>query len=339
MVDVSGAMPGGADGRVLPPQPWEHLTSETTRTVLRIQHHIVRSARRYLDDQGFVELLPPVIGPVTDPGIRGAKQVDVDYYGHRYKLMTSAFVYKQASLLAFDKIVYVAPNVRLEPLETCSTNRHLAEFHQLDIEVAGATREQIMELAEGVVGHVVDAVVSDMGDELAALGRDVTALSSWRSRPFARVPHAEAVRDLVEGGHMQDGGAEIDWAGEEILSIKADGPFFLTDYPKGSRCFLEKEDPDQPGVLRTFDLIMPGGYGEVISGGEREAHYPTLITRMRETGENPSKYGWYLQLSRHGVPSSSGFGLGLQRLTRFVAGLEYVWQAAAFPKVPGVVSP
>ncbi|MFD0346365.1 amino acid--tRNA ligase-related protein [Kitasatospora aburaviensis] len=85
-------------------------------------------------------MLPPIIGPVTDPGARGSKQVDVDFYGHRYKLMTSAILYKQASLLAFDKIFCIAPNVRLEPLETAGTSRHLAEFHQLDVEVAGATR-------------------------------------------------------------------------------------------------------------------------------------------------------------------------------------------------------
>ena len=101
------------------PAPREHLTSPVTRAVLRIQH--ADAAPRpgsSCAEQGFVELLPPIIGPVTDPGARGAKQVDVDYYGHRYKLMTSAILYKQASLLAFDKIFFIAPNVRLEPLET-----------------------------------------------------------------------------------------------------------------------------------------------------------------------------------------------------------------------------
>src|SRR5690349_3745567 len=119
-----------------PPGPREHLSSPVTRTVLRIQNRILMAAREYLASEGFVELLPPIIGPVTDPGGRGSKQVDIDYYGHRYKLMTSAILYKQASLLAFDKIFYVAPNVRLEPLETCSTSRHLAEFHQIDVEAA-----------------------------------------------------------------------------------------------------------------------------------------------------------------------------------------------------------
>lgn len=323
----------------LPPATREHLCSSSTRTILRIQNRILGFARDYLAEHGFVELLPPVIGPVTDPGIRGAKQVDVDYYGHRYKLMSSVFVYKQAALLAFDRIFYVAPNVRLEPLETSSTSRHLAEFHQLDIEMADTSREQVMALAEGLVAYLVTRTLDDLGAELAALGRDTAALASWRGRAFPRVPHADAADRLVRAGELQDAGTEINWAAEQVLSRAAAEPFFLVDYPKGSRCFLEREDTERPGVLRTFDLILPEGYGEVISGGERESDYPLLITRMRETGENPAKYGWYLELVRDGVPPSAGFGLGIERLTRFLAGAAEVWQATAFPKVPGVVSP
>src|ERR1700680_3671466 len=139
-----------AGPRPLPRSPREHLSSPVTRSVLTIQHRMLTAVREFLVGRGFTELLPPIIGPVTDPGARGAKQVDVDYYGHRYKLMTSAILYKQASLTVFDKIFCIAPNVRLDPLETASTSRHLAEFHQIDVEMAGATREEIMGLAEGV---------------------------------------------------------------------------------------------------------------------------------------------------------------------------------------------
>ncbi|WUH88776.1 asparagine synthetase A [Streptomyces sp. NBC_00433] len=326
-------------GTELPPGPREHLTSDSTRRILRLQNSFLWHARDFLRDAGFMELLPPVIGPVTDPGIRGAKQVDVDFYGHRYKLMTSAFVYKQTALLAHDRIFYVAPNVRMEPLETCSTQRHLAEFHQLDIEMANTSREEAMDLAEGVIVSATRALIAESEGELVALGRDMDALRAMAAAPFERLPHADAVARLVEGGHAQSAAAEIDWEGERILSEGSARPVFLTDYPKGSRVFLEREDSERPRILRTFDLLMPEGYGEVISGGERESDYRRLITRMRETGENPSKYGWYLEEVKKGIPPSAGFGLGIQRFTRYLVGADYVWQATAFPKLPGVVSP
>lgn len=322
-----------------PGSPREHLASPVTQSALTIQHRMLVAAREFLRDAGLTELLAPVIGPVTDPGARGAKQVDVDYYGHRYKMMTSAILYKQASLTAFDKIFFVAPNVRLEPLETASTSRHLAEFHQIDVEIAGASRDDIMSLVEGLVGHVVQDVVQALPGELERLGRDVGAFADLLAEPFERRPHADAVADLHGLGHGQSPDAEINWTGEAILSRKASKPFFITDYPKGSRGFYDRESRERPGFLRNFDLIAPEGFGELCSGSERENDYATIVARVRESGENPAKYGWYLQLMREGLPSSAGFGLGVERFTRYLAGLDSVWQASAYPKLPGVVSP
>jgi asparaginyl-tRNA synthetase len=323
----------------LPAGPREHLSSPVTRSVLRMQHGMLTAAREFLCGQGFIELLPPIVGPVTDPGARGAKQVDVDYYGHRYKLMTSAILYKQASLTAFDKIFCIAPNVRLEPLETATTSRHLAEFHQIDVEVAEASRDDVMRLAERLVSHVVAEVVTGLGRELDGLGRDVGAFAGLLSEPFGRRTHAEAVANLHGLGHPQNPDAEIDWAGEALLSRQTEKPFFITDYPKGSRGFYDRENRERPGFLRNFDLIAPEGYGELCSGSEREHDYATIIARMRETGENPAKYGWYLKMLQDGIPPSAGFGIGVERFTRYVAGLDWVWQASAYPKIPGVASP
>jgi len=322
------------------PPPREHLSSPVTRRVLAVQRGIVRAAREYLTGQGFVEFLPPLIGPVTDPAVRGAKQVDIDYYGHRYKLMASVILYKQATVASHDRIFFIAPNVRLEPPETAATNRHLAEFHQIDVELAGASRDQITGVAEQLVIHVVRRVTEELADELEALGRDLGAFRELLlGLPFDRMTHLAAVRTLRDVQHDQNPDAEIDWAGEEILSRKASRPFFLTDYPKGSRGFYDRESRSDPGRLNNFDLIAPEGYGELCSGSEREFEYDRIMARMRETGENPAKYEWYLTMVREGIPDSAGFGLGLERLTRYVCGLDAVWRASAYPKIPGVVSP
>jgi asparaginyl-tRNA synthetase len=337
--EASSAPDTPAVAAPLPGDPRAHLTSPVTRAALRIQQGLLAGAREYLTGQGFAEMLPPIIGPVTDPGARGAKQVDIDYYGHRYKLMTSAILYKQASLLAFDKIFCIAPNVRLEPLETANTDRHLAEFHQIDVEMAGATREQITAVVEGLVRHMVSRVVERHPEDFALLGRDTGAFAALLAASFGRRTHAETEDALRDLGHPQSPDAEIDWEGEALISRQSASPFFVLDYPKGSRGFYDRESPDTPGVLRNFDLIAPEGYGELCSGSEREADYGRIVARIRETGENPAKYGWYLQLVREGVPASAGFGIGVERLTRYVAGLDSAWQANAFPKLPGLVSP
>ncbi|WP_285427495.1 asparagine synthetase A [Streptomyces sp. ISL-10] len=325
-------------GAVLP-APRAHLTSERTRAALLVQNRFLAGARDFLTGEGFIELLPPTIGPVTDPGARGAKQVDIDYYGHRYKLMTSGILYKQASLLSFPKIFHVAPNVRLEPLETTVTHRHLTEFHQLDVEIAGGSREDAMRVAEGLTRHCVEHVLGTAQRELEILGRDLDGLKRVLDAPYGRTKHSQAVAELIAGGYGQDENTEIEWEGEEIISAAARQPFFITDYPKGSRGFYDKENAEEPGVLRNFDLIFPGGFGEMMSGSERESDYRNLMMRIRETGENPAKYEWYLTLAREGLPPSAGFGLGVERFTRFLGGLDAVWQATAYPKLPGELRP
>src|SRR5580698_2956825 len=186
-LDMATAVSSGPDitepGALPPADPREHLTSEVTRAALRLQSRMLAATREHLSAHGFVELLAPIIGPVTDPGARGSKQVDVDFYGHRYKLMSSAILYKQAGLLAFDKTFYIAPNIRLEPLETASSSRHLAEFHQIDVEVAQASREQVMSVLETLVTHVVERVLETANQELEFLGRDQDALASILTQP------------------------------------------------------------------------------------------------------------------------------------------------------------
>jgi asparaginyl-tRNA synthetase len=320
-----------------PAAPHEHLTDETTRAALLVQQCVAGAARRTLVDAGFVELAAPLVGPVTDPGVRGAKQADVDYYGARYKIMTSAILYKQAALLAFDRIFTIAPNLRLEPPETAGTGRHLVEFHQIDVEMADTDRAGAMAMAQSLVTAAITAVLAELPAELKQLGRDPAAFAELVDEPFDLVTHADAVADLIGLGAEQQTTAEISWPGEYTLSLRAPRPFFVTDYPKGSRGFYDRESDTRPGVLNNFDLIAPEGFGELASGGEREFELARIVTRMRETGENPAKYRWYLDMVRQGIRPSAGFGIGLERLTRYLTGLEHVWQVSAFPKLPGVV--
>ena len=316
-----------------------HPTSRTTRNAMLVQQEILTAARSYLREQGFTELLPPLTGPVTDPGCRGAKQIDIDFYGHDYKLMTSAILYKQVSLRAFPKLFYMAPNVRAEHPENAGTGRHLFEFHQIDVEIAEADRDEAMGVAAGMLVHIVQQVVENASEQLRALGRDPVFFKELLEGGFEKRTHAEVMAVLAGMGHEQDAEAEIDWEGEAMISGKADRPFFVTDYPKGSRGFYTREDPEQPGTLRNFDLLAHGGFGELVSGSERQFEYEEISAGIRASGEDADKYRWYLEEVAQGIPASAGFGMGLERVTRYLTGLDSLWQVSAYPKLPGVATP
>jgi len=302
---------------------------------LKIQDQIISSIRDYLRREGFIEILAPIIGPVTDPGIRGAKQVSIDYYGVSFKVMSSMILYKQMAVASLTKIFAFSPNIRIEPLETIKTKRHLTEFRQVDIEEACVTYDQMMRLSEGMLCHVIEDVKRKREKELKELGRDLEKPTI----PFKKYTYHEAVEVLQSMGFNLKHGDEIPWDAEEALSAIHKAPFWITDYPATARGFYYLEHQDQPSLLRDFDLLYPEGYGEAISGGEREHRYEKIVERMKGGGEDPAEYTWYLEMLKEGISPSAGFGIGVERLTRYICGVENIWEAVPFPKVAGIVSP
>ncbi len=311
---------------------YRSIRTERARTILQIQHALCRALRDLLDSEGFVEILAPIIGPLTDPGIRGAQRVDVSFYGRPYTIMTSMILYKQMVISTFPRMYSFSPNVRIEPVESADTQRHLAEFYQLDLEVANGTCESLMDLGDLLLSSTIRRVREQCREQLEYLGRDLPV----PPRRLPRVSYAEAVEILRGEGIEMRPNEELPWEAERLLATLFDTPFWVTEYPVGSRGFYYLEDPLRPGILRTMDLLLPEGYGEVASGGERENTLEGVIRQMQRTGEDPSKYGWYIDMLREGVSPSAGFGIGIERLTRYVCGVENIWECSPFPKVPGL---
>ncbi|MCD6243241.1 hypothetical protein J7K06_06140 [Candidatus Bathyarchaeota archaeon] len=309
-------------------QPW-------IKCVLLVQDEILSAIRDFLRSEGFIEILAPIIGPATDPGIRGAKQVSIDYYGARFKLMSSMILYKQMAVVSLGKVFALSPNIRLESRESIVTRRHLVEFRQVDVEQAYASYEDVMGVAERLVRYVCQRIERTCRDQLSYLNRKIRVPKV----PFKKLTYQETVEILRSEGFRVKYGEEIPWDAEKALSAMFNEPFFIIDYPLTARGFYDREDPDRPGILRDFDMLYPEGYGEAISGGEREHTYEGVLRRMRIRGDNPTEYKWYLEMLKDGIPLSAGFGIGVERLTRWICGLKNIWDAVPFPKVPGIISP
>jgi asparaginyl-tRNA synthetase len=84
-----------------------------------------------------------------------------------------------------------------------------------------------------------------------------------------------------------------------------------------------------------MDLIYPEGYGEAVSGGERENEYERIKYRIHKKGQTYAQFKNYLKCAKEGLPPSAGFGIGIERLTRYICGLERIEEASLFPKIPG----
>jgi len=297
------------------------MSSELKATVLRITSEVLGAAREFLAREGFVELLPVITAPVTDPLRHNTDRAVIEAYGGQWHLTRSMIFHKQAAVRACERIFSFSPNIRLEPSESGRTGRHLFEFVQLDLEVRGATREEVMSLGERLFTYVMERVRSDCCRELSRLGRELPSFQP----PFPRITYQEAQARYGEGF-------------EEALSRAAETPVWVIDFPIEVREFYDREDPQRPGILLDMDLVYPEGYGEALSGGEREHEPSRILTRLRTQGLSPDDYRSLLSLAEEGLPPSAGFGIGIERWVRFLAGLPHVRETRLFPRVPGELS-
>jgi asparaginyl-tRNA synthetase len=305
------------------------LQKERTKAVVRIQHEILRTARAYFEQREFIEIIPPIFEPFTDSGTGRAALFEIDYYGVTYHLMSALTVHKPILATHFGRIFALCPCSRKEPAESQSTGRHLAQFYQLEVEVADFTYQEVMDILEELITTIIETVVVTCKEELQVLKRDLKVPRT----PFRRITFKEAVNQVRYNG-LGSCTDELSAEAERVLSCRFSDPFFVTHFPKTSskaRGFLYREEED---VLLDFDLILPDGFGEVSSGSEREWRYEKITEKIQQE-ENPHIFTRYLTMIKGGLRPTSGFGIGIERLTTYICGLTTIWDACLFPKVPG----
>ncbi len=298
-----------------------HLDKEELVHSLKISSSIRTILSQYLKDRGYIEIPPVIISIITDPLNHPVFDPKLEYYGYQYSLTKSMIFHKQILAKHFEKFFTFSPNIRLETEEKAKTGRHLYEFTQLDLEQRNASRDDMMRLAEGMLVHLFKKIKETNGDDLRALSRDLRIPSV----PFERITYEKAVHEY---------GKDF----ENILSKTKKDPFWITDIPLKEREFYDRENENDPGKLIDMDLIYPEGFGEAISGGEREFEYSKIIERIHKKGQTEEQFRWYLEFAKDGFLPSAGFGIGIERLTRYVCGFERIEDTHPFPKVPGKIA-
>jgi asparaginyl-tRNA synthetase len=107
----------------------------------------------------------------------------------------------------------------------------------------------------------------------------------------------------------------------------------------GLKAFYMLRSTDDPDTVEAADLLAPEGYGEIIGASARETSVDRLIERLRATGAKPEEYDWYLDLRRHGSVPHAGFGMGIERVLRWMLRREHIRETTPFPRTPSRHTP
>jgi asparaginyl-tRNA synthetase len=199
-------------------------------------------------------------------------------------------------------------------------------------EVAYATVEDTMDLAEQMISFVVGRVVLKRKEELKVLERDISKLENIVP-PFPRISYDDAVGILQKNGSDIQWGSDFGGGDETIISNQFDKPVMVHRYPTAIKAFYMEPDPARPDVALCVDVLAPEGYGEIIGGGQRMSSYDLLVQRIEEHKLPREAFEWYLDLRKFGSVPHAGFGMGIERAVTWICGLEHVRETIAFPRM------
>ena len=307
-----------------------HLWIRTQRqqATLRIRHTVVNAIRDFLNNHGFTLADTPIFTPASCEGT--TTLFPVQYFEDTTAYLTqSGQLYNEANIMALGRVYCFGPTFRAEKSKT---RRHLTEFWMVEPEMAFATLDDAMALAEELVTSVVSRVLETKLQELTILERDTTALSKV-SLPFPRITYDEAIEILKEQGQATTWGDDFGGTDETILAKQYDRPVIIHRYPASVKAFYMKADPEQPKLSLSMDVLAPEGYGEIIGGGQRLDDYDELLSQLHKHKLPEEAFKWYLDLRRYGTVPHSGFGMGIERVVAWLCGLDHLREAIPYPRM------
>jgi asparaginyl-tRNA synthetase len=338
-LDVSG-LEVGAETHDYPITPKTHgadflldrrhlwIRSERQQAILRIRHTVINAVRDFFNSRGFILADTPIFTPAACEGT--TTLFPVQYFDHATAYLTqSGQLYNEATAMALGRVYSFGPTFRAEKSKT---RRHLTEFWMVEPEMAYATLDDTIELAEALVTSVVARALEERGRELDTLERDRGPLESVRT-PFPRITYDEAIRILRDAGRPIEHGDDFGGPDETMLAERFDRPVAVHRYPAATKAFYMKPDPERPDLSLSVDVLAPEGAGEIIGGGQRLDDLDLLLQRIKEHELPQEAFEWYLDLRRYGGVPHAGFGMGIERVVAWICGVEHVRETIPFPRM------
>lgn len=312
------------------------LRNPKDMAIFKVSSTIAHSFAEYLTTIGFTQIFTPKI--VSEGAEGGANVFKMDYFGKQVYLAQSPQFYKQIGVGVFERVFEIAPCYRAEKH---NTSRHLNEFISLDVEMGFIQgQEDVMELEMNLLRHITKRVGEKCQHELHLLDAQLPCLPE-------RVPayRLSEVHELLFNEKLTpDHRGEDDMAPEEERAIckyakeKYGSDYvFITHFPAEHRAFYAMNDPQDPSLTLSYDLLMCGI--EITSGGQRIHNEFEYRKKMIQRGMNPENFKFYLDTFHNGMPPHGGFAIGLERITSCFLGIANVKEASLFPRDINRIAP
>ena len=193
---------------------------------MRLRSKITSSVRRYLDDNGFLDIETPILTRATPEGARDYLVPSRTHPGEFFALPQSPQLFKQLLMVAgLDRYYQIAKCFRDEDLRA----DRQPEFTQIDIETSFLDEKQIMSITENMIREIFS---THLGVELPEFPRMTYAEAIRRfgiDRPDMRIPlELVDIADLMKAVEFKVFNAPANDPASRVVVLKVTGGAVLS---------------------------------------------------------------------------------------------------------------
>ena len=283
----------------------------------RVRGAVLSAIHEFFATEHFFLVDPPILHEqIPDK----KHEIYLSQLDGRYSLNSSNALYLTAYSSIFDRVYAISPTFRHEQ----DSINHLTEFRMLEAEMQNTNCRDAMIFVERLIVHILksmrrhelirsDKVLSERLDRLIA---------DFRPK---RLTYARFVEEIRRREDI-DFDPEVDLSSiDYIISRYIEAPIFITHYPFGT--WTAARNP-QDGSRLSFNLILPETFGELCEGCERTNDTARLENSMRCAGVNNLR--WYIDSVKRIAGNRAGFGIGIDRLVRWIVGSSEIQSTVIF---------
>ena len=324
------------------------IMNEEVRETFVKRSKIISSIRRFLDDQGFMEVETPML--VSNAGGAAARPFETHYNAldEDVKLRISLELYlKRLIVGGLERVYEIGRVFRNEGLDT----RHNPEFTLMELYQAYTDYNGMMDLTENMFRHVAQEVCGTTtvpyGEYMIDLGKPferltmIDAVKKYTGIDFDEVPDTAAAKKLADEKdvHYEERHTKGDILNlffEEFVEEHLVQPTFIMDHPVEISP-LTKRKPDKPDYVERFELFITGremcnAYSELndpIDQRERfKAQEAALAAGDEEANTTDEDFMNALEI---GMPPTGGIGYGIDRLVMLLTNSPAIRDVLLFP--------
>lgn len=328
------------------------MNEEVKETFVK-RSKIITAIRRYLDEQGFMEVETPML--VSNAGGAAARPFETHFNAldEDVKLRISLELYlKRLIVGGLERVYEIGRVFRNEGLDT----RHNPEFTLMELYQAYTDYNGMMDLTENMFRYVAQEVCGTTtvpyGEEMIDLGKPferltmIDAVKKYTGIDFDQVPDTAAAKKLADEKevHYEDRHTKGDILNlffEEFVEEHLVQPTFVMDHPVEISP-LTKRKPDKPDYVERFELFITGremcnAYSELndpIDQRERfKAQEAALAAGDEEANTTDEDFMNALEI---GMPPTGGIGYGIDRLVMLLTNSPAIRDVLLFPTMKSI---